>query len=105
MAGMCCCCVHQRAGATEGSNRTAVAVCSRCQEKTEQKRVEENCTLIDEILVSTVQILGAFAKLRKLSASSWVPVRPSAWSIKAIFLKSGISLFTKIRREKQNSLI
>ena len=61
--------VFNRAGATEGSNRTAVAVCSRRQAKTEQKRDEENCTLIDEISVRTVVFLGAFAKLRKATIS------------------------------------
>ena len=46
-----------------------MAVCSSRQAKTEQKRDEENCTLIDEILVRTVVFLGAFAKLRKATIS------------------------------------
>ena len=105
MAEVGFCCVRQRAGATEGSHRTAVAVCSRRQAQTEQKRDEENCTLIDEILVRTVVFLGAFAKLRKATISIVMRVCPSAWNISAIFLKFGISLFSKICREKQNSLI
>jgi len=96
MAEICCCCVQQRAGATEGSNRTAVAVCSGRQAQTEQKRYDENCTLIDEIFVRTVVFLGAFEKLS---------VRPSAWNILAIFFKFGISILPKICREKQNFLI
>ena len=112
MVEMCCCWVQQRAGGTEGSNRTPVAVCSGRQAETEKKRDGENCTLTDkEILVRNVVFLGAFRKLRKkrLSASSCVPVRPSAWNISAlnwtIFLKFGISLFLKICREKLNSLL
>ena len=87
MAEMCCCCVQQRAGGTEGSNRTPVAVWSGRQAETEKKRDGENCTLTDkEILVRNVVFLGAFRKLRKkrLSASSCVPVRPSAWNISVL---------------------
>jgi adenylate kinase len=46
-----------------------MAVCSRRQAQTEQKRDEEKCTLIDEILVRTVVFLGAFAELRKATIS------------------------------------
>jgi len=107
MAEMCCCCVQQRAGVTEGSNRTAVAVGSRRQAEIEHKRNGENCTLLDNgILVRTVMFLGAFRKWRKATISIVMRACPSAWNISAlnwtIFLKFGISLFSKICREEQN---
>ena len=54
-----------------------MAVCSSRQAKTEQKRDEENCTLIDEILVRTVLFLGAFEKLRKQTISIVMGACPS----------------------------
>jgi hypothetical protein len=75
---MCFCCIQQRAGAIEGSNRTAMAVCSRRQAKTKQKRKGENCTLIDEeILVGTIVFLVAFGKLRKATISIVMRACPS----------------------------
>ena len=71
MAEMCFCCVQQRAGATEGSNRPDwVAVCSRRQAQTGHKRAGENCTLTEkEILIRTAVYLGTFGKLRKATVS------------------------------------
>ena len=71
---------------TEGCNRSAVAVCSGGQAKTEQKRNEENCALIDsEITVRTVVFwVRSENCAKRLSASSCVPVRPSAWNVSAL---------------------
>ena len=101
-------------GASEGSNRSEVVVCSRRQAQTEQKRNEGNCTLIEnEIFVRTIVFLGAFAKLRKATISIVMRARPSVpreqyvsfWTYFHEIWLSAFLYFSKIYRENYISLL